>query len=146
MFLAKAGPGRTIVELKPQETFFCQGAPAEFVFYLQSGRARVTVVSQGGKEATITLLTAGEFVGENSLSGAGALHISTAISITASSALKIEREAMLRAMHEEWSLSEVFVKYLHAGAERSPMVWEHALQARRAMQVIWSARRPGRSD
>ena len=63
-FLANAGLGRTIVELKPQQTFYCQGDTADSVFYLQKGRARVTVVSERGKEATITLLSAGEFVGE----------------------------------------------------------------------------------
>jgi hypothetical protein len=56
VYLANAGPCRTIVELKPQQTFFCQGDAADSVFYLQKGRARVTVVSQNGKEATITLL------------------------------------------------------------------------------------------
>ncbi|HZL52288.1 MAG TPA: cyclic nucleotide-binding domain-containing protein [Terracidiphilus sp.] len=78
-----------MIELEPQEAFFCQGEPAESLFYLQNGRARVTVVSQRGKEATITLLSAGEFIGENSLASAGALHLSTATSITACRALKI---------------------------------------------------------
>jgi len=108
-----------MIELKPQEAFFCQGDPAESVFYLQNGRARVTVISHGGKEATITLLSAGEFIGENSLASAGALHISTATSITACTALKIERKEMLRAMHEEWALSEIFIKYLLARAKRT---------------------------
>ena len=66
-FLASAGLGRTIIELKAKETFYCQGDAADSVFYLQKGRAKVTVVSQKGKEATITLLAAGEFVGEGSL-------------------------------------------------------------------------------
>ena len=77
------------------------------------------MVSQGGKEATITLLSAGEFVGENSLASVGALHISTATSITACTALKIERKEMLRAMHEECSLSEIFIKYLLVRAKRT---------------------------
>ena len=70
-FLANAGLGRTIIDLKPKETLFCQGDPADSVYYLQEGRARVTVVSQTGKEATITLLSAGEFVGEESLAAIG---------------------------------------------------------------------------
>jgi len=66
-FLANAGLGRRIVRLEPKETFFTQGEPADSVFYLQTGRARVTVVSTMGKEATITLLEAGDFIGEASL-------------------------------------------------------------------------------
>ena len=61
-FLANAGLGRTIVELKPKQTFFCQGDTADSVFFLQKGRAAITVVSQNGKEATITLLSATDFV------------------------------------------------------------------------------------
>lgn len=118
-YLAHDGPGRTVIELKPQEAFFCQGDLAESVFYLQSGQARVTVVSQRGKEATITLLSAGEFVGEDSLTNAGALHMSTATSINGCTAMKIERKEMLRALHEEWALSEIFVNYLLVRARQT---------------------------
>jgi CRP/FNR family transcriptional regulator, cyclic AMP receptor protein len=89
------------------------------VFYLQSGRLKVTVVSQEGKEATITFLSAGEFVGESSLVSAGTLHLSTATSITNCTALKIERQEMLRVMHEESSLAELFIKYLLVRARRT---------------------------
>ena len=64
-FLASAGPGRRIVALKPKQSFFSQGDPADSVFYLQKGRARITVVSAAGKEATVTLLVPSEFVGED---------------------------------------------------------------------------------
>jgi CRP-like cAMP-binding protein len=114
-----AGPGRTIIELKPHETFFCQGEPAEFVFYLQKGRSKVTVVSPGGKQATITFLSGGEFIGENSLTTVGALHSTTATSITVCSALKIERKEMLRVMHEQSSLAEIFIKYLLVHAKQT---------------------------
>jgi CRP-like cAMP-binding protein len=67
VFLAHAGLGRRIVELKEEDHFFSQGDPAESVFYLRHGRAKLTVVSQTGKEATITLLGAGDFVGEGAL-------------------------------------------------------------------------------
>jgi len=66
-FLASAGLGRRIIQLAPKDAFFLQGDPADAIFYLQKGRAKVTVVSAGGKEATITLLTAGDFVGEAAL-------------------------------------------------------------------------------
>jgi len=66
-FLANSGLGRRIVELKPKESFFVQGDPANSIFYLQKGRAKLTVVSSNGKEATIMILPAGEFVGEGAL-------------------------------------------------------------------------------
>jgi CRP-like cAMP-binding protein len=100
-FLASAGLGRRIVELKPKQTFFSQGDSADSVFYLQKGRAKITVVSTAGKEATVTLLVPHEFVGEEALSGVPGLRLSTATAITACSALKIGREEMIRVMHQE---------------------------------------------
>ena len=111
-FLATAGVGRRIVQLKPKETFFSQGSPADSIFYLQTGRARLNVISHDGKEATIALLPAGEFVGDESLASVGAVHMATAIAITACTALKIEREEMIRVMHEEHSFSEMYLKFL----------------------------------
>ena len=70
-FLTSAGLGRRIVQLAPKQNFFTQGDPADSVFYLQKGRAKVTVVSTAGKEATITLLSDGDFVGEG-VAGGGA--------------------------------------------------------------------------
>jgi CRP-like cAMP-binding protein len=111
-FLATAGVGRRIVQLKPKETFFSQGSSADSIFYLQTGRAKLTVVSHDGKEATIALIPAGEFVGEESLASLGALHMATASAITACTALRIERGEMIRVMHEEHSLSEMYLKFL----------------------------------
>jgi CRP/FNR family cyclic AMP-dependent transcriptional regulator len=111
-FLAEAGLGRKIVQLKPKQAFFSQGGPADSIFYLQSGRAKLTVVSENGKEATITLFAVGDFVGEESLATVGGLRMATATAITACAALKIEREEMVRVMHEEHSFSDLFVKFL----------------------------------
>ena len=73
-FLANAGLGRTVIELQPKETFFCQGDTANSVFYLIKGRAKVTVVALSrGNEATITLLSAGDFIGEESLAAVAGL-------------------------------------------------------------------------
>jgi CRP-like cAMP-binding protein len=113
-FLATAGVGRRIVQLKPKQAFFSQGSAADSIFYLQTGRAKLTVVSHDGKEATIALLPAGEFVGEESLASVGGLHLATASAITACTALKIERGEMIRMMHEEHSLSETYLKFLLA--------------------------------
>jgi CRP-like cAMP-binding protein len=111
-FLANAGLGRRIVHFKAKEPFFTQGAPADCVFYIRSGRAKLTVVSSKGKEATITLLAPGEFVGDEAISGTAGLRLATATAITACTTLKIEREEMVRALHEEHAFSDLFVKFL----------------------------------
>lgn len=111
-FLAIAGLGRRIIELKPKQTFFCQGDPADSVFYLQKGRARLTVVSENGKEATITLLSAFDFVGEESLATIVGLRLATATAVSSCTALKIGRDEMIRAMHDEPAFADVFLKFL----------------------------------
>ena len=111
-FLANAGLGRRIVKFAPKQAFFSQGDVADSVFYLQKGRAKVTVVSKAGKEATITLLTDGDFVGEESLAGEAGLRLATATALTACTALKIRRDEMIRVMHEEHAFSDLFMKFL----------------------------------
>jgi CRP-like cAMP-binding protein len=118
-FLAKAGLGRRIVQLKPKQLFFSQGNPADSVFFLQKGRAKITVVSKKGKEATITLLSPGDFIGEESIAGVAGLRLSTATALIACTALKIERTEMLRVMHEEHAFSDLFVKFLLARSMRT---------------------------
>src|SRR5579863_439896 len=117
-FLASAGLGRRIAQLAPRETFFSQGDPADSIFYLQKGRAKVTIVSQAGKEATITLLSDGDFVGEEALASLSGRRLATAIAVTACSALKITREEMIRVMHEEHDFSDLFLKFLLARSMR----------------------------
>jgi CRP-like cAMP-binding protein len=111
-FLANAGLGRRIVRLAPKMAFFSQGDPADSVFYLQKGSAKVTVVSQSGKEATIMLVSEGDFVGEEALAAVAGLRLATATAVTACTALKIRREEMVRVMHEEHSFSDLFLKFL----------------------------------
>jgi len=117
-FLENAGLGRKIVELKPKQAFFSQGGPADSIFYLQKGRAKLTVISAAGKEATITLLTVGDFVGEESIAGAVGLRLATATAITACRALKIERAEIIRVLHEEHTFSDLFLKFLLARSMR----------------------------
>ena len=118
-FLEQAGAGRRIVKLKPKQVFFSQGSSADSIFYLQTGSAKLTVVSHDGKEATIALLPAGEFVGEESLSSLGAMHLATASAITSCTALEIAREEMIRVMHEEHSFSDMYLKFLLVRSMRS---------------------------
>jgi CRP/FNR family cyclic AMP-dependent transcriptional regulator len=118
-FLAKSGQGREIVRARARHVFFSQGGPADSIFYLQKGRAKLTVVSKKGKEATITLLQGGDFVGEESLAASSALRTATATSITACTALRIERDEMVKVMHEEHAFSDVFLKFLLARSMRT---------------------------
>jgi CRP-like cAMP-binding protein len=111
-FLAKAGIGRKILKLEPKETFFSQGDSADSIFYLQSGRAKLTVVSQSGREATISLLSVGDFVGEESLSAIPGLRLATASAVNTCTALKITREEMARAMNEEPVFADHFLKFM----------------------------------
>ena len=119
IFLEQAGVGRQLVHLHPKQTFFSQGDSADSIFYLRTGRAKLTVVSQNGKEATIALLSAGEFIGEESLASVGGMHLATASAIDVCSALKIARQEMIRVMHQEHSLSEMYLKFLLARSMRT---------------------------
>ena len=111
-FLRNTGLGRKIVQLKAKEIFFAQGTRADSIFYLQAGHAKLTVVSKTGKEATITLVAAGDFLGEESLASVGALHMASATALTPCTAMKVERSEMIRVMHEEHAFSDLFVKFL----------------------------------
>jgi CRP-like cAMP-binding protein len=111
-FLTHAGLGRRILEFKEKENLFTQGDEADSVFYLQHGRVRLTVVSHTGKEATITLLSAGDFVGESALASVPGLRLSTATAINTCTALKITREEMIHVMHQEHEFSDLFLKFL----------------------------------
>jgi CRP-like cAMP-binding protein len=111
-FLARAGLGRKFIQLAPKETLFSQGDPADSVFYIPQGRAKVTVVSLSGKEATVALISAGDFVGEEALATSGGLRLATATAITACTALRISRQEMIRAMHAEHSFSDLFLKVM----------------------------------
>ena len=97
-YLANEGDGRRIVRLKAKQLFFSQGTPADAVFYLQSGRAKLTVVSKKGKEATVTLLAAGDFLGEESLMATGAIRSASASALVVCVALKITREQLQKLL------------------------------------------------
>ena len=72
-FLENAGVGRKVVHMPPKQVFFLQGSPADSIFYLRTGRAKLTVVSPDGKEATVALFSSGEFIGEESLASVGSI-------------------------------------------------------------------------
>ncbi len=118
-FLANVGLGRRIVELTPKNIFFSQGDTADAVFYLQRGRAKLTVVSEKGKEATISLLSAGDFVGEESLAAIPWLRLATASAVNTCAALKITREEMGRVLNDEPIFADFFLKFMLARSMRT---------------------------
>ena len=113
-FLASAGVGRTIVDLKKGQNVFSQGDAATAVFYIQTGKIKLTVISKRGKEATIALLGAGNFLGEECIAAMQLQRVATATALIPSSLLRIERAEMVRVLHQEQLFSEVFVSYLLA--------------------------------
>jgi CRP/FNR family cyclic AMP-dependent transcriptional regulator len=111
-FLATEGPGRSIQRHTAKQAFFSQGGRADSVFYLQNGRAKLTVVSKRGKEATVTMLASGDFFGEESMAGGEALRTASASAVSVCTALKIERTRMLRVLHEEHAFSDFFMQFI----------------------------------
>jgi CRP/FNR family cyclic AMP-dependent transcriptional regulator len=112
-FLATIGEGRKAMLFPKKHNIFAQGDPADAIFYLQTGKVRLTVVSKTGKEATIGILSDGSFFGEGSLAGQ-ALRMGSATAITDCAVLRIEKKAMMQALHREHAFSDLFVAYLLA--------------------------------
>jgi CRP/FNR family cyclic AMP-dependent transcriptional regulator len=112
-FLATIGEGRKILAVAKKQVIFTQGDAADSVFYLQKGRVRLTVVSKTGKEATIGLLTEGSFFGEGALAGQ-LQRMGSAAAISECELLRVEKKAMMNALHREHAFSDMFVAYLLA--------------------------------
>ena len=112
-FLATIGTGRKFVLFPKKLPVFAQGDNADAVFYIQTGKVKLTVVSKSGKEATIGILGERDFFGEGSLAGQ-ALRMGSAIALTDCSLLRIEKKAMMEALHREHEVSDMFVAYLLA--------------------------------
>ncbi|MDQ1388482.1 MAG: family transcriptional regulator, cyclic receptor protein [Acidobacteriaceae bacterium] len=93
------------------QTIYAQGAACDAVFYIQEGKVRLTVVAKNGKEATIGLLNPGDFFGEGSLAGQS-LRMGSATAMTDCKLLRIEKKAMMLALHQEHTLSDMFTAYL----------------------------------
>jgi CRP/FNR family cyclic AMP-dependent transcriptional regulator len=118
-YLAAAGVHRRAVVIAPTHLFFSQGDAANSIFFLEVGRAKLVVVSKRGKEATVSLLGPGDFIGEESLAGVSGLRSSTAIAITHCTALKLDREEMVRLLHEKHEFSDLFIKFILLRAVRT---------------------------
>lgn len=112
-FLASIGDGRRTLTVAKKQGIFTQGDAADAVFYIQKGKVRLTVVSKVGKEATIGILSEGTFFGEGALAGQ-AFRMGSAAAMTDCQLLRIEKKAMMDALHREHSFSDLFVAYLLA--------------------------------
>jgi CRP/FNR family transcriptional regulator, cyclic AMP receptor protein len=110
-FLATIGEGRKVVEYIQEDTIFKQGDAADAVFYIQEGKVGLSVVSKSGKEAKLGILSDGDFFGEGSLAGQG-LRMGSANAMTDCEILRIDKKAMMLALHREHTFSDLFVAYL----------------------------------
>jgi CRP/FNR family cyclic AMP-dependent transcriptional regulator len=113
-FLDEAGVGRTLLDLKKNQVLFSQGDAADAVFYIKKGNVKLSVLSQTGKEATVALLEAGEFVGESCVAAAEHVRMVTATALTRCALMRIERKEMVRVLHAEHAFADVFVSFLLA--------------------------------
>ena len=111
LFLTTVGAGRSTAKYRPQANIFAQGDPADAVFYIEKGNVQLTVVSEHGKEGVIAMPGAGDFFGEGCLAGQP-LHIASATAMSNSIIVRIEKETMVRVLHQEPTLSEMFMAFL----------------------------------
>ena len=112
-FLATIGDGRKIVAVEKKQSIFTQGDTADAVFYIRTGKVRLTVVSKAGKEATIGILKEGDFFGEGALAGQ-MVRMGSATAMTDCEVLRVNKKAMMEAVHREHAFSDMFVAYLLA--------------------------------
>jgi len=112
-FLDSAGLGRKVGKFRRKETVFAQGDPARNVMYIQEGGVKLTVVNETGKEAVVAVLGPGDFFGEGCLTGRSICKV-TATTIASTTVLVIEKNEMIRVLHEEHEFSDRFITYMLA--------------------------------
>jgi CRP/FNR family cyclic AMP-dependent transcriptional regulator len=110
-FLEKVGAGKAILEFHKNQKIFEQGDVAETVFYIQTGKVKLTVVSEQGKEAVVAILEPGHFFGEGCMNG-HRLRISTTTAMEDCVITSITKAAMISTLHDEPNFSELFMAYL----------------------------------
>ena len=113
LFLDSAGLGRKFEKFRGKETVFAQGDPAQNVMYIQEGRVTLTVVNETGKEAVVGVVGPGDFFGEGCLAGQS-ICMATATAIAPTTVLVIEKNEMIRVLHEEHEFSDRFIAYMLA--------------------------------
>ena len=116
-FLATVNGGRTQSNYHIDDIIFSQGDPADAVFYIQTGKIKIVVTSERGKQAVVSVLGAGEFFGDGCLAGQP-LRLATAIAVTGCETMRIEKAAMVRVLHDEPKFSEMLVDQLFNSSEK----------------------------
>jgi CRP/FNR family cyclic AMP-dependent transcriptional regulator len=111
VYLESTGPARQVVKYRRGEVVFSQGDPSNDVRYIQKGGVKLSVLSRIGKEAVVAMLAPGDFFGEGALAGQS-IRIETATAVVPTSVLVIEKEAMVRLLHEEPTFSDRFISYM----------------------------------
>jgi CRP/FNR family cyclic AMP-dependent transcriptional regulator len=111
VFLSKVNGGRTISEYRKNQVVYRQGEPADSVFYLQTGKAKVTVASAQGKEAVVAILGIGDFFGEGCLGGQ-TLRFATVTALTECVIVRMNKADIARIIHEEPAFAELFISHL----------------------------------
>ncbi len=112
-FLIQVGSGKTSLTSPKNQIIFSQGDTADAVYYIQSGQVKLSVVSKQGKEAVVAVLEPGAYFGEGCLAGQR-VYMAAAIALEDSSLVRIDKQTMLRVLHEEPTFSTVFMEYLLA--------------------------------
>lgn len=112
-FLASAGTARRVVEFARNAVIYTQGEPADAVFYVQRGNVKLSVVSPVGKEAVVGMLGAGDFFGEGCLAGQQ-VRMGTATARSVTTAVAVTRAKMLRLLHQQRTMSDLFIAYILA--------------------------------
>jgi CRP-like cAMP-binding protein len=110
-FVAKVGEGRSIVQYAKGQVVFSQGDPADAIFYIQTGKTKVAVLSEQGKEAVIAMPGADEFFGEGCLAGQ-VRRIATVSATTESTIMRLEKAAVVRTLHDEPDFAEMFMAHI----------------------------------
>ena len=110
-FLTKANGGRSLLRYRKDEIIFSQDDPADAIFYVTEGNVKITVLNAQGKEAVVAILGSDEFFGEGCLIGQP-LRITTAHALTKSTVMRLEKQAMIRALHNEPELDVLFIGHL----------------------------------
>jgi len=111
VFLAKVNGGRTISTYRNNQIVYAQGSPADSVFYIQKGKAKVTVTSEQGKEAVVAVLEPGDFFGEGCLNNQ-TLRMATVVALTECVIVRMEKGNITRVIHEEPAFAELFIAHL----------------------------------
>jgi CRP-like cAMP-binding protein len=111
IFLAKVGPGKSLLRTSQHQLIFSQGDAADAVFYIQAGQVKLTVLSEQGQEAIIAILKPGSFFGEGCLAGQ-LVCMAAATAVENSVLVRIEKQTMIRVLHDEPAFSELFLTYL----------------------------------